>query len=80
MLGELLLLAIFRLYHDSGKRLDSRYFVLLESGSNHAPERLLARAGADISEPGFWQKGLDVLGDMVTKAEQLAGEVFPGKH
>ncbi|MFN9199800.1 MAG: M3 family oligoendopeptidase [Planctomycetaceae bacterium] len=77
--GELLVLSLYRMYQEEGKRFVPRYFELLESGSIDAPERLLAKAGADISEPGFWQKGLDVLGDMVTKAEQLAAEVFPAK-
>jgi oligoendopeptidase F len=77
--GELLVLSLYRMYQEEGRRFVPRYFELLESGSIDAPDRLLARAGADISEPGFWQKGLDVLGDMVTKAETLAAEVFPAK-
>lgn len=73
--GELLVLSLYRMYQEEGKAFVPRYLALLESGSSAAPEVLLARVGANISEPAFWQKGLDVLRDMVKKATELAGEL-----
>lgn len=73
--GELLVLSLYRMYQQEGQAFVPRYLQLLESGCRESPERLLAAAGADISQPGFWQQGLDVLADMVTRAEELAGQV-----
>lgn len=71
--GELLVLSLYRMYQEEGQAFVPRYLQLLESGSSAPPEVLLKRVGADISDPAFWQKGLDVLGDMVKKAAALAG-------
>jgi len=75
--GELLVLSLYRMYQQEGQAFVPRYLQLLESGCRESPEQLLAAAGADISQPGFWQQGLDVLGDMVTRAEELAKQVQP---
>lgn len=71
--GELLVLSLYRMYQEEGQAFVPRYLELLESGSRAAPEVLLKRVGADIADPAFWQKGLDVLRDMVGKAVELAG-------
>jgi len=73
--GELLVLSLYRMYQEEGKPFVPRYLQLLESGSSASPEALLARLGANIADPSFWQKGLDVLRDMVRKATDLAGQV-----
>ncbi|MBI5758552.1 MAG: M3 family oligoendopeptidase [Planctomycetales bacterium] len=72
--GELLVLSLYRMFQEEGAAFVPRYLALLESGSNAAPDELLRRVGADIHDPGFWQKGLDVLKDMVGQAESLAAE------
>ena len=33
---------------------------------------LLSRLGVDITDPGFWRGGLEVLDELVTEAESLA--------
>ncbi|HLJ12776.1 MAG TPA: M3 family oligoendopeptidase [Planctomycetaceae bacterium] len=76
--GELLVLSLYRMYQEEGKAFVPRYIELLESGSNAAPEALLSRVGANIADPAFWQKGLDVLRDMVKKATDLAGSLAKG--
>ncbi|MSR56321.1 MAG: M3 family oligoendopeptidase [Planctomycetaceae bacterium] len=75
--GELLVLSLYRMYQEEGKSFVPRYMQLLESGSSAPPEVLLQRVGADISDPAFWQKGLNVLRDMVGVATELAGKVHP---
>jgi len=72
--GELLVLSLYRMYQEEGAAFVPRYLQLLESGSSASPETLLKRVGADIADPAFWQKGLDVLRDMVHKAIELAGK------
>lgn len=73
--GELLVLSLYRMYQEEGKAFVPRYLQLLESGSSSSPEVLLSRVGANIADPAFWQKGLDVLRDMVCKATDLAGQL-----
>jgi oligoendopeptidase F len=75
--GELLVLSLYRMYQEEGAAFVPRYLQLLESGSSAPPDELLRRVGADISDPAFWQKGLDVLRDLVTKATALAAIVKP---
>ena len=36
---------------------------------------LIARLGVDVTDPGFWELGLRLLGDMVGEAEDLAKEI-----
>ncbi|HEY3966894.1 MAG TPA: M3 family oligoendopeptidase [Planctomycetaceae bacterium] len=73
--GELLVLSLYRMYQEEGTQFVPRYLALLESGSNASPEALLSRVGANIADPAFWQKGLDVLRDMVQKAVSLASQL-----
>lgn len=73
--GELLVLSLYRMYQEEGAAFVPRYLGLLESGSSASPDVLLSRVGANIADPAFWQKGLDVLRDMVQKAVSLAGQL-----
>jgi oligoendopeptidase F len=36
---------------------------------------LLARLGVDVTDPGFWELGLQLLGKMVDQAEELAAKL-----
>lgn len=70
--GELLVLSLYRMYREEGAKLFvPRYLQLLESGSKEAPDQLLKQVGADIHDPAFWQKGFDVLTELVSQAESL---------
>lgn len=73
--GELLVLSLYRMYREEGAAFVPKYMELLKSGSSASPEVLLQRVGADITDAGFWQKGLDVLKDMVRQATELADQL-----
>ena len=70
--GELLVLALYHKYLKEGDAFVPRYIELLSSGGSDAPEKLLARVGVDITDPDFWQGGLDLLREMVNEAVELA--------
>jgi oligoendopeptidase F len=70
--GELLVLALVQKYRQEGPAFVPRYLELLSSGGSDAPHRLLAKMGVDVNDPGFWELGLRLLGDMVAEAERLA--------
>ena len=67
-----MVLALFNKYQNEGDRFVPRYIELLSSGGSEAPEKLLRRVGVNIADPGFWQGGLDLLGEMVKEGFSLA--------
>jgi oligoendopeptidase F len=73
--GELLVLALVQQYKQEGPAFVPRYLELLSSGSSEAPHVLLGKLGVDVTDPGFWELGLRLLGDMVTEAEELAARL-----
>jgi oligoendopeptidase F len=73
--GNLLSLALYRRYEEEGAEFVPRYLELLAAGGSEAPEALLAKVGVDLTDPAFWDAGLDVLADEVAQAEKLAGEI-----
>ena len=77
--GELLVLALYRLYQEEGESFVPKYIDLLAAGDSDYPDRLLARVGVDINDPDFWQKGIDVIEEWVTQAERLSRQLYPEK-
>jgi oligoendopeptidase F len=73
--GELLVLALVQKYKQEGVAFVPRYLDLLASGGSEAPHVLLGRLGVDVNDPGFWELGLRLLGDMVAQAEELAARL-----
>ncbi len=77
--GELLVLALYKLYQEEGESFVPKYIDLLAAGDSDYPDRLLARVGVDINDPGFWQKGIDVIEEWVGQAESLSRALYPRK-
>ena len=77
--GELLVLALYKLYQEEGEAFIPKYIDVLAAGDSDYPDKLLARVGVDINDPDFWQKGIDVIEEWVTQAESLAHELYPDK-
>jgi oligoendopeptidase F len=73
--GELLVLALVQKYRQEGAAFVPRYLELLSSGGSEAPHVLLAKLGVDVTDPGFWELGLHLLGEMVDEAERLAASL-----
>jgi oligoendopeptidase F len=73
--GELLVLALVQKYKQEGEAFVPRYLELLASGGSDAPHVLLGKLGVDVNDPGFWELGLKLLGDMVAEAERLAEQI-----
>ena len=72
--GELLVLALYQKYKQEGEAFVPKYVDLLTSGGSEAPHVLLAKLGVDVTDPNFWELGLNLLGEMVADAENLAGQ------
>jgi len=73
--GELLVLALFQKYKQDGPAFVPKYLELLAAGGSDAPHVLLAKLGVDVNDPGFWELGLKLLGEMVSEAEKLASQI-----
>jgi oligoendopeptidase F len=59
--GQLLVLALYRMYKDQGKSFVPKYLALLEAGGSDSPEALLRPMGVDIHDREFWRKGFEEI-------------------
>ena len=73
--GELLVLALYEEYTQRPEGFADKYMELLSAGGSEWPEDLVAKMGLDITDPGFWDKGLAAFERMVEEAEELAKEI-----
>lgn len=77
--GELLVLALFNLYQKRGVEFVPQYLDVLAAGDSDYPDRILAKVGVDLTDPAFWDEGLDALRKLVDEEEALAKQVYPEK-
>jgi oligoendopeptidase F len=70
--GELLVLALFRMYQEEGGGFVPKFVTLLEEGGSKSPNQLLAPLGVDFRDASFWQKGFNELRRLVDWAKELA--------
>lgn len=68
--GMLLSLALYGMYREQGASFVPKYEALLAAGGSDAPEKLLAKLGVDIRSKAFWQKGFDVIEEMMKELEK----------
>jgi oligoendopeptidase F len=69
--GQLLVLALYRLYKDQGNEFVAKYLALLESGGSDSPEVLLEPMGVNIHGAGFWQKGFEETCGLLAKLQAI---------
>lgn len=72
--GELLVLSLFRQYLEDGKTFVPKYINLLSEGGLDSPPHLLSAMGIDVNDPGFWQKGYDLVRDLIMELKKTLGE------
>jgi oligoendopeptidase F len=70
--GQLLALSVYERYEQTGSELVPRYLELLAAGGSRSPEELGQIVGIDLSDPGFWDAGLDLVERQLTDAEAAA--------
>ena len=71
--GQLLALSVYDRYLAEGPQFEQRYLELLRSGGSRSPEDLGAIVGVDLRDPGFWERGLDLVERRLEAAEEAAG-------
>jgi oligoendopeptidase F len=69
--GQLLVLALYRMYREQGRAFVPKYLALLEAGGSDSPEELLKPLGVDIHDAAFWQKGFEEIKGLVARLQNL---------
>lgn len=75
--GQLLALSVYKRYLDAGRSFVNSYEQMLALGGSVSPERLAATVGCDLSDPEFWDAGLDLVADAVAEAQRAAAALHP---
>ncbi|MGC3973553.1 MAG: M3 family oligoendopeptidase [Nitrospira sp.] len=68
--GNLLVLALYRMYQEQGAAFVPQYLDLLAAGGSKAPQAILAQVGVDMNSHKFWQSGFDAISGMVDQLEE----------
>lgn len=72
--GNLLVLALYARYQEVGPDFAPAYLDMLAAGSSDWPHEIMKPLGIDLTDPTFWDQGLQMMDDMVCQAERLAEE------
>ena len=67
--GNLLVMSLYQQYRQQGAAFYPAYRALLSAGSSMSPMDIGRLAGVDLSNPSFWQQGIQVIEDMVNELE-----------
>ena len=77
--GQLLALSVYRLYIERGDELVPEYLEMLAAGGSRSPEELGKIVGVDLTDPGFWDSGLELVSDQLDQAVSAADEVLAAR-
>lgn len=67
--GNLLVLALYRMYREQGTSFVPKYLQLLSAGGSQSPHDILSKVGVDMTSEAFWQSGFDTVREMVNDLE-----------
>jgi oligoendopeptidase F len=67
--GNLLVLALYRMYQQEGAAFIPKYLDLLATGGSSSPEHILAKVNVDMTSKSFWQSGFTTIQEMVDRLE-----------
>jgi oligoendopeptidase F len=76
--GQLLALSVYARYAERGREFVPSYLELLRAGGSMEPEELGRIVDCDLTDPGFWDAGLDIVEgqlDAATEAATAAGRL-----
>jgi oligoendopeptidase F len=69
--GQLLVLSLYQQYREEGSAFVPRYLELLRAGGSDSPMGILGKAGVDVRQRAFWEKGFSVLERALEGLEEL---------
>jgi oligoendopeptidase F len=69
--GDGLVNALYAVYEEGDPKFQSKYFDMLSAGGSKHHKELLAPFGLDASDPAFWDKGLNMISEMIDELEAM---------
>ena len=73
--GQLLALSVYQRSRQVGESFVSGYLELLRAGGSRSPEGLAGMVGCDLTDPNFWDAGLELVDATLREAEEAAAIV-----
>lgn len=73
--GELLVLALYDEYTRSSEGFSDKYLEMLRAGGSDWPENIVGKVGLDITQPDFWDNGLNAIERLIEQAEELSKKI-----
>ncbi len=73
--GNLLVLALYARYQETGSGFADQYLEMLAAGSSDWPHEIVRPLGVDLNDPKFWDGGIQIIDRMVKDAEELAAKI-----
>lgn len=72
--GQLLALSVYSRFEAEGSDFVPAYVEMLSAGGSKSPEELGAIVGCDLTDPSFWDAGLEIVAGQLERAEAAARE------
>ena len=70
--GQLLALSVYARYVERGDEFVPAYLELLAAGGSMTPAELGSIVDCDLTDPSFWDAGLEIVDQQLTRAEEAA--------
>jgi len=70
-MAKLMVLSLYKRYEDDGDGFTDDLYGILSAGSSDSPANILASVGMDITDPGFWSAGFDIIEAEIEELERL---------
>ena len=69
--GDCLVNSLYAVYREAEEGFAERYLAMLAAGGSKPYAELLKPFGLDARDPGFWNRGLKVIEDIIAELERL---------
>ncbi len=69
--GDCLVNSLYAVYESADQGFAEKYLEMLAAGGSKRHRELLAPFGLDASDPGFWARGLGLLGRLIDELESM---------
>lgn len=73
--GQLLALSVYAQYQKQGPAIVPAYEKMLSAGGSQSPQELASLVGVNLSDPNFWNDGIEIISAMVDQAEEIANSL-----
>ncbi len=69
--GDCLVNSLYAVYESADEEFAEKYLEMLAAGGSKRHRELLAPFGLDASDPGFWARGLGLVGRLIDELESM---------